>query len=130
MSSYVETVVDKGAPSITSDTSPKKILQNKRQKKTSQNEIQRLDILMLRMLVDYMGNGLVGPFQVIKETPSFYGRHFAGRTTVFLITGPDFVNRLRIEFNESEIANDICHALNRAFGYEELHRWSNKLEDQ
>lgn len=89
----------------------------------------KTDILMLRILVDYMAPGLIGPFQVIKVEPTVRQKFLGTKETVFQIVGPDFENQLHLEFFEPQIAKDICHALNRANGLEDLAHWSNKLED-
>jgi len=91
--------------------------------------INHIDVLMLRMLVDYMANGMVGPFQVLKVVPTVMQKVTRSKKIVFQIVGPDLQNRLKLEFFEKAIASDICYALNRVYGFEDLVHWTPKLED-
>lgn len=99
-------------------------------KKEDKSKMIETDVLILRMLVDYMADGLIGPFQVVINEPSFYQNITGSKGTTYSVTGPDYTNRLKIEFNEPNIAKDIAFALNRAYGFEDLSTWSATAEEQ
>ena len=88
------------------------------------NSLGQTDVLILRMLIDYMADGLIGPFQVMPVEPTTVQKITGSKSKTYIITGPDYKNRLRLEFNERNIANDICFALNRAYGFEVLEGWT------
>ncbi len=89
-------------------------------------QLVKHDNLVMRVLVDYMANSLFGPFQVILKKPTLLEKIFRRKGITYHITGPDSVNRLKIEFANKGMAEDMAETLNRAYGFDDLKHWMDK----
>jgi hypothetical protein len=91
--------------------------------------IDMMDILHLRSLIEYMSDGLVGPFMVWHEEPTFFQK-IRGIDSYYHVVGHGCENKLGVKFHDPKQATYISNALNVAFGYEKLDGWFHNCEDE
>lgn len=76
-------------------------------------------ILLMRVLIEYMTDGVIGPFFICGEKTGMISKS----SKSYMIVGPDYKNRIGAVFHNEAQAKEIAYALNRAFGYESLIDW-------